>query len=633
MVFKYRPAIDGLRAIAVSSVVLYHAEIFFKIQETKIQLFSGGFFGVDIFFVISGYLITHFILKKIKDKKFSYLNFYERRARRLLPALFVVMIISIPFAWIIMMPSQLLTFSGSLISALSFVSNFWFFFEDSYLADISALKPFLHTWSLSVEEQFYLIFPVFLCYLTLKLKKNIKIIFSILIFLSISFSIYCSSKFPEANFYLIQSRVWELLVGALIAKIETEKSNQLNILKSQIFTLLGFILIIGSVLFFNDSIQHPSIITIIPIIGTALILKHCYNKVFIDKILSTKILVGTGLISYSLYLWHFPIFAFARIKSNNISDYDKMEHIILAIFLSLLTYFFIEKPFRNFKLISSKVFIKIILFSFCILLITNLYIFVKKGVPERYSPIINNIIDFNYDYKESYQEGTCYIKIKNLNKNNPFKNCINSYENKKKDLFLWGDSHAAHLYAGIDKRYNNNYNIVHRSAATCKPFIEFSKSLENENCKSINEKVFKEILSINPEKLFLSGAWYKKDLIQLKKTIIRLKKENINEIHLVGPSIRWSDPLPKVLLRAYRYKRQIPVYLNDENHYKRSELDKKFELLSKNLKIKYHSPMKILCKNLHCLSKVGDNADSITTWDENHLTKKSSIFLVDKFSD
>ena len=312
MKINYRPEIDGLRAIAVGVVILYHAEIIINGNT----LFKGGFIGVDIFFVISGYLITSIIMNELThNNSFSFIHFYERRIRRIIPVLLFIILLSIPFAWICLTPITFVDFSKSILFSLGFTSNLYFYFSGQEYGALSGLyKPFLHTWSLSVEEQFYLIFPVMLFMIFKYLRKKIFLIFLSISFISLVFAHYGSINFTALNFYILPSRAWELLFGALISYEENHRKffdNSLN--KNFIFPKIGVFLIVYSVLFFQSGDGFPSIYSIIPVIGTVLIIRYANKEELITKILSSKIFVGIGLISYSLYLWHYPIFAFGRI--------------------------------------------------------------------------------------------------------------------------------------------------------------------------------------------------------------------------------------------------------------------------------------------------------------------------------
>ena len=635
MKFKYRPEIDGLRAIAVISVIIYHAGFELNINNQIYKILPGGFLGVDIFYVISGYLITYLILENIKNNTFSFLNFYERRVRRLLPTLFLVIFSSLIAGYALMMPNQLKDLAGSAVSSLFFLSNFWFFLTDNYFAEESLLKPLLHTWSLSIEEQFYIIFPPLLYFLCKNKHKNIKLFFIFLIIGSLTLSSAGSFYYKNLNFYMLPSRIWELLVGAFLAhhhfnqKINSKKKgNELIICLATIFILFPFFV-------FNDETPHPSIFTSFTIIGTATIIYYNNNFGYVKNILSSKLFVGIGLISYSLYLWHYPIFAFKKIKSQSLSEFDKIELILLTVTLSILSYFIVERPFRNRKLVSKKYFIATISSLFIFLVIICSYIYKKNGLPQRYSTEILRLINFDYEYKEIYQTGTCHIEKKQLINNDFFKNCKIKIDDDKDNLYLWGDSLAAHLYPGINKKYFNNYNIWQRTADACKPSVKnFNENIKDLTCLKINKFIFDEIIKIKPSKVFISGFWNNTDLDEIKKIIDKLMKNDIKNVYLVGPSPRWHDPLPKILLKKYRISKIIPRYLYDKNHIKNFELDAKFREFAKNNSLKYLSPIKALCKeDLTCLVKVGEGSNSITNWDENHFTKKASIFIFSKFID
>ena len=634
MNFKYRPEIDGLRAIAVMSVIVFHAGFVVEFKNENFSFLPGGFLGVDIFYVISGYLISYLILEKLKLKSFSFLDFYERRARRLLPVLFLVISVSLAAGYILMLPRQYLELSNSSISSLFFFSNIWFYFSDNYFAESSLVKPLLHTWSLSIEEQFYIFFPPLLVFFYLK-KKNINNLFIILIFLSLLFSQFGSVYFKSFNFYMIFSRIWELAFGGLIALVHIKSKSEINFKYRKILEAISFIIIISSFFIFDESTLHPSIFTFIVIFGTGVLIYFRNPDSIIKKILSLKIFVGIGLISYSLYLWHYPIFAFKKIKSNYLSDFDKLEAIFLIIFLSLLSFFLVEKPFRNKKLIKKRNFFFIILLAFISIFSLSIYVNKTNGMPKRYSPEVLELIDFNYDYKKVYRTGICHNVSINKLKNKFFENCKFKINKNKEDVYIWGDSMAGHLFPGINEKYKKKYNIWQRTSGSCKPIIKKSLVTKKDKpCQKINNFILNEIRELKPNKIFLSAFWLTEDLYLLEETIKLLKNFKVEKIYLVGPSPRWHDPLPKILFKEYRIKRKIPEYLYDQNHKVFFKIDKEFEDFSKKNSIRYISPMKILCKsNYKCLTKVGKKGDSLVNWDENHFTEKASIFIFSKVID
>jgi len=311
---KYRAEIDGLRTLAVIPVILFHAGL---------DVFSGGYVGVDIFFVISGYLITTILINDLDRDDFSLTRFYERRARRILPALFFVIICILPFAWVWMLPEQMKSFAGSIVAVSLFASNLLFWSESGYFAPAAEQKPLLHTWSLAVEEQYYLVFPLLLLF-TWRHGKD-RIFWMLLFFAAISFAL-CEwgwRKTPTANYYLSPFRAWELFAGSLSALIV----NKHGVRTSSFLSGSGLVAILASIFMLDETTPFPSFYALLPVIGTALIILFGSKETLITPILTQRWVVGVGLISYSVYLWHQPIFAFARIRLG--------DHPSLAIMLSL----------------------------------------------------------------------------------------------------------------------------------------------------------------------------------------------------------------------------------------------------------------------------------------------------------
>jgi peptidoglycan/LPS O-acetylase OafA/YrhL len=339
---KYRAEIDGLRALAVVPVILFHA---------RFELFSGGFVGVDVFFVISGYLITTILIEDIENKRFSIVNFYERRARRIFPALFFVMLCCMPFAWMWMLPSQLKEFSHSLVAVSLFVSNFLFSRESGYFATAAEEKPLLHTWSLAVEEQYYILFPLFL-FLAWRFGKN-RVFWLIVVLTSISFALseWGWRHRPIENFYLAPTRAWELFAGSIAAFIVQKRGVGSN----NTLALVGLGSIVFAIFFYDESTPFPGVYALAPVLGVVLLVLYADKETFVAKFLSTKLFVGVGLISYSAYLWHQPLLAFARIQHvGELPIPLSLFLCSLAIFLAYFSWRFIEKPFRNKNYASRK---------------------------------------------------------------------------------------------------------------------------------------------------------------------------------------------------------------------------------------------------------------------------------------
>lgn len=304
---QYRKEIDGLRALAVIPVVLFHAGV---------SQFTGGYVGVDIFFVISGYLITSVILEQQKQNRFSLVDFYERRARRILPALFLIVLLSIPAAALLLIPQDFIEFSRSVKAVVLFISNFYFWKDSGYFSAGIELKPLVHTWSLAVEEQFYLIFPLFLTPLYRKFGYRVFYLLLGLAVASLAIAQYGSLTKPAATFYLLPTRGWELLCGALLA-IHTLHGNVGSVNKTirEVAGICGLAAIGYAIFVFNDKTPFPSLYGLLPVVGTMVLLAFATEDTYIGRLFRTKALVGIGLISYSVYLWHQPLLAFARYQN------------------------------------------------------------------------------------------------------------------------------------------------------------------------------------------------------------------------------------------------------------------------------------------------------------------------------
>ena len=489
MKLTYRPEIDGLRAIAVGAVVLYHAQISIFGEKT----FKGGFIGVDIFFVISGYLITSIILKElITTGSFSFKYFYERRIRRILPALLLVMLVSLPFAWMYFIPSSFIDFSKSILYSLGFSSNFYFHYSgQEYGATDGLLKPFLHTWSLSVEEQFYILFPIVLLIIFNYCRKYLIHILILGFIISLGLSEWSSRNYPSISFYFLHTRMWELLTGSILAYFEItlgrrSKQKTLNL----ILPGIGLLLIGHSIIYFNDKIFHPSFFTLSPIIGVSLIIWFSNPSEIITKILSTKLFVGIGLISYSLYLWHFPIFAFAR--TINFSQGDIFKKILLGIItliISILSYFLIERPSRNKKNKFKVIFSGIIIFI-SILIIFNYKIIQEEAYKNRFPEILQK----NFGGSEK-QRALLKNSDGEICDSGDIKRCkFNTSSNKK--IYIVGDSHMGSIMFDLKNRVvKKNYQFITSILPACMFFPDFDL-VENNTIKTCNNNYFSELQQI-----------------------------------------------------------------------------------------------------------------------------------------
>lgn len=477
-----------MRAVAVLPIILFHAGF---------KAFEGGFVGVDMFFVISGYLITTIILTDMNNGKFSIVTFYERRARRILPALFFVMFCCLPFAWLWLSPENLKEFGRSLTGVATFSSNIWFLNESGYFETAAELKPLLHTWSLSVEEQYYILFPLFLMAMWKLRKRWIFGTLVVIAVLSLVLAQWGAYNKPAATFFLLPTRGWELAIGALIAfyflyKKEHSAFIAAHKTASEVLGLLGLALIFYSIFAFDKTTPFPGFYALIPTVGTALLIIFSTPHTFAGRILSTKVLVGLGLISYSTYLWHNPLFVFARHRS--LSEPSVTLLLVLSVLSIVLAYYswrYIETPFRNKQTFSRKN-----VFSFAVL---GSILFASIGLTSSMSikPL-----------RGEFTSGRC-----NVDREDCF-----SIPNAKFDVALWGDSFADTFAIALGEKLNKEgISLKLYIKSTCPSIIS---SLRNEDkrlgagfseaCYEHNRSSYNKILNNRPKYVVLTSAyqWY-----------------------------------------------------------------------------------------------------------------------------
>ena len=465
----YRPEIDGLRAIAVLSVILYHA----KVVVFGRNWFEGGFIGVDIFFVISGYLITRIILHELQTKgSFYFLNFYERRARRILPMLLFVMVLTVVYGFFTLLPNEARELARSGLAALFFSSNFYFYeITTVYGAESSLLKPLLHTWSLGVEEQFYLIFPVISLLIFRYFKAHFLTLLVAFSLLSLQFSELMQTRSPELNFYFPLSRFWEIAIGALLAYRELNYKPIQNSFANQVLPMTGLYLLAYGLFYFNGETPHPSFFSVIPVSGVALIIAFASGDELVGKILGSKPVVIIGLISFSAYLWHFPIYSFARIETPDISNYHKAALLVLILFLSLFSFKFIEQPTR--KKISTKSFFLVLGISSFFLVTLTSFIGFSRDYEKVWSDYSSSrLVDSYLIIKETQQksrrvEAECIFNIFDTNNfdGDLFSSCRKKFGQA---VFVLGDSHGENVFNMFS--YSKQFPfIIGLTQGSCRP--------------------------------------------------------------------------------------------------------------------------------------------------------------------
>lgn len=491
---KYRREIDGLRALAVVPVLLFHGGV---------GGFTGGFVGVDVFFVISGYLITGLILPEIRQGRFSITKFYERRARRILPALFTVMCFTSVIAYYIYLRGDLRDFAHSLVATTLFSSNFLFWSELGYFAAPAEVKPLLHTWSLAVEEQFYILFPLFLLIAQRYFRKLLVPALAIGLIGSLALSALLVDARPDDAFYLPHSRAWELLLGAVLAANVLPALPQSRL--ADVLAVAGLGLILGSVFFYDRNTPFPGFAGVPPCLGAFLVIwANANQSTWVGRVLGTKAMVGIGLISYSLYLWHWPMLVFAKYYVARPLELGEVAAILLLSFVAAgLSWKLVESPFRG----RASPFRRVHIFAGSAV---GMLCFAVVGAMGHYTNGFaarphQALLDTGFHARQDECFGT-----ENLEQVLNRELCtFGEGDSARPDFFVWGDSHANALFPTFAAAATSTgTHGVFAARRACPPLLGVTRPDERQyDCPEFNDAVLELIRTEGVENVFLVARW------------------------------------------------------------------------------------------------------------------------------
>jgi peptidoglycan/LPS O-acetylase OafA/YrhL len=614
---KHRTDIDGLRAVAVLSVILFH----YNIPGANIR---GGFIGVDVFLVISGYLITGIIFRGIDDGSYTIANFYNRRIRRIFPALFVVFGFCIVTAFFLDFPSEALSTGRSITASIFFVSNILFYLRSGYFNPDSETDPLLHTWSLSVEEQFYLIFPV-VVFLLRKFDNRIRIyVISALALASFFYSAYMVRTDSSATFYLPQFRAWELLIGSLLALGAIPPLSRRW--ACEMIAATGLIVLCASFLLISRVSLFPGPVALGPCIGAAAILYsgRMYRN-YIGQFLSFRPIQFIGLISYSLYLWHWPIFVFFRV----FHEPDRIEKCILvaaSIIVATLSWKFIEKPFREapYRLNAKGT---LLTGAASMAFATTVTLLLSTAIEEfwKYPARAIDVVSYAKIDESNMRAGKCFLTtVFRADYNERFKHDCLSIKQDQPNILIVGDSHAAQLWSGMQSTIQN-VNFLQGTASGCKPLYRGGGM---RYCTETMNYVLEDFVpSSHLDGIIIAARWELADLPALIATAKRLSNFT-QRLVVFGPIVEYDRALPRILAQAIvsnespseaatRHRRIVP-----------KEYDQAFASALHNEGITYFSTYEAIC-NPDC--NVWADADVPMQFDYGHLTKEGSAFLAKSF--
>ena len=492
----YRPEIDGLRAIAVLSVIFCHAGI---------ELMRGGFVGVDVFFVISGYLIASIIIAEKEAGVFSFARFYERRVRRIAPALCAVLLLCAPFAWLWMLPHDMKEFSKGMVATVLFVSNILFANTGGYFDDASELNPLIHTWSLAVEEQYYLLFPAFLIFTWRLGRRWVVSLIAITATVSLAVATHDAATGANAAFYLFHTRVWELLIGVLLAfRFNAVKPSAPDRAVNELSGVLGLAMIVYAVLAFDQYTPFPGLYAVVPVIGAGLIIQCATQATLVGRCLGSRALVGIGLISYSAYLWHQPLLAFARLRSIGEPAQATMSLMaVLTLLLAYLSWRYIETPFRRRQDVGAREVFAASATAGVAILLFGLIGYFQDGYTGRVAREIVELSEMKAAYMAKRYGGRCNA----VQGQAQLSKCVVGDRMVPPALALWGDSHAVALLDALRESLPGGVSMLQLTKDACPPALNV-KDKPGWKCEVFSKHAFDEILRAESvETVILAARW------------------------------------------------------------------------------------------------------------------------------
>ncbi len=640
--------------MAVLSVVTYHA---FPNQV------RGGFVGVDIFFVISGYLISSIILGSLAERRFSFREFYSRRVRRIFPALLLVLAACYLAGWFILLPDEYKQLGKHVAGGAGFISNFLLWDEAGYFDTAANLKPLLHLWSLGIEEQFYIAWPL-LVYLAWKRRTKLAWLMPALVAASFLFNLQKTHTDVVAAFYSPISRFWELSLGSALAYFTLFHAGSLKRASLRIGSRLGRraglaeyaaaagLLAIGvAIALLTTHSTFPGWWALLPTAGAVLLISAGSETWISRNVLSNPIMVFTGLISFPLYLWHWPLLAFERILGSGSPRVGmRLAAVALSFVLAALTYFFVEKPIRTGAPTLIKVLSLLVLMSG--IGYAGYYSYAHGGLKSRLPGLISTrgrieeaksakliaeYVSLNYDAGEGARGGKCWLSPKQ-DPGEYLEECVEQQTpgaRPKPLALVWGDSHAGRLFAGMRGALGSQFRLAQFTRDNCPPLVDFGYDM----CNRSNLFVMDKIRKIRPDAVILFAVWNRYGSFspgqlaseRLNRTVVELKKAGVAKVIVVGPAPQWTIDLPRNLLNIYHNDllHRVPERTTDGLDAAVQPVDAALAgLFSSRNDAVYISAVKEFCDKDGCLTRVNDEASGVTSWDYGHLTTAAAEFLV-----
>ncbi len=634
----YRADIDGLRAIAVVAVVIHHA---FP------NLLPGGFVGVDIFFVISGYLISTIILQGLQNGRFSFATFYVRRVKRIFPALVLVLATTMVMGWFRLIPTDYEELGKHLLGGATFVSNFVLWQEAGYFDAESYSKPLLHLWSLAIEEQFYLLWPLALYALH---SWRLSAMRSIAVILVLSFGVNLALvwEHPTAAFFNPAARVWELMLGALLAAVHLHPAGWRGLLgrtapdqeqttasTASVMAWAGALLLVLGFVVINPQRAFPGVWALLPTLGTMLLIAAGPQTRLNRILLANKPMVWIGLISYPLYLWHWPLLTFAHLRAGETPAWTiQLAWVALSVLLAWLTYRLIEKPVR-FGQFNRRAVTAALCTAMVGVAAAGTTIQQREGFDERYPPSVRELMERGglKAVTQGWRLNDCMLEFEQPA--SYYKDfCI---EKKRPLIFLWGDSHAGSLYPGfkaLQEGGQYDFGIGERSSAGCPPVLGTeSRPL----CTSLNDNAIEAIREAKPDVVLLYAIWHhpRYDLSTLEATVAELKSAGVPRIILLGAVPYWDTSLPRVLISEWEkgpVDRPPPLRLNKRLDPRLDAITPQLRTRAEAMGIEFILGMDYFCNEEGCLTRLNEDATIPLSYDYGHLAPDAATYFAEQLA-
>lgn len=601
----YRADIDGLRAVSILAVVWYHA---FP------GLVPGGFVGVDIFFVISGFLITRIIERELSLDSFSILAFYRRRIRRIFPALIVVLAATYVAGWIVLLPRDFELLGTSIAGGAGFFANLVQLGRQDYFAADASTNPLLHLWSLGIEEQFYILWPILL--IVLKGRRFDTIVIAALAAASMAANLWLVADHEAVAFYSPVTRAWELFAGALLARSRARDTACFRGISDDLKATAGLLLIVIAIALLDTSSRYPGWNALMPVLGAVLLL-DAPGSMLNRRFLSHRGMVFIGLVSYPLYLWHWPILSYLGILRAGVPTFLEIDLAVGASFaLACGTYYFVEKPIRNRRYAVA---------GLCTAMVSvaavGLLTVFGTGFGFRFPAAVRDIANLPGKENSGFRPD-CFLEAGQASAERRTR-CIEGGSGPV--IFVWGDSTAAALYPGLQMAQQHQpFRIAQFTSAACPPIVGVNAVFAQ--CAGLNSETFDVISETKPDIVLLHAMWSEKtNLPALRETIASLRQLGIARIVIVGPVPVWKRSLPFMLINTYRLQHTLPDRIS--RGVSGPAVDDRMAQFAKDEHVEYLSAWRQFCNSDGCMTRDGPAATNVVVLDQLHLSTEGSRLL------